>query len=233
MIVITARIYRDKSDTNPIYIDYRDIISADNDLKDRSDMIMPSYGLISNGATLEFRLNDNNREVINIAKQYADTAFCVMYLKNTISGKNQKMSTKYITDIKVDENDKIASMQMVDRLMALQKTSPLMSPPTLTNNPLTGGTDETLPQLLQRYEVQKPFWVYFYWWRYEEQEWVTAHNAKLTQSALYFIKECDAALYYAEQNNLWRHYDELCQALMLHIYIDNNDDMVIDYQYGA
>ena len=85
MIVMYAEFYRKQYDTNPIKIDYRDVISVENDMKDRADMTMPSYGLISNSARIEFRVSAES--VIWELRDYINRARCIIYLKNTITGK--------------------------------------------------------------------------------------------------------------------------------------------------
>jgi hypothetical protein len=224
MIVITASVDEYK-------IDYGNIISASSNSKDRTDMIMPSYGIISNDATLEIKVAEETLHIIHHIADNMDNVRVCLYIKDTITSAEEKISTKYVSAVNYDRAKKVATITMVDNLQKLQDIKIVKSEPSLINNPTDYGGDVDSEAELTT--LPKKFLRYFTNYNVDTGKWEVNNGLVMSENTMAHLKNCVAALYYITQDNQWRHYDELAKALMLHIYADADGNTVIDYQEGA
>ncbi len=82
MIVLTAKIYI--SETEIIEIDRRNILSMESSIFDRSDLKLPSFGIISNVGKIEF--NDADGQIRDYAEELLlqSGLQCEIKLNNTL-----------------------------------------------------------------------------------------------------------------------------------------------------
>ena len=92
-----------------------------------------------------------------------------------------------------------------------------------------------------------PFWHYFFpkstWGvRDKDGKWyqpmpslaiILGRTVNITPSAREVLEKTTAEFYYVENASSWGYYDDLAQALQLHIYIGKGKQLIIDYQGGA
>ena len=103
-----------------IIINQRNLISLESSIFDRSDIKLPSWGIISNRGRLEF--NDPYGDVKVLAEQNLLTSNqkVQIYLNDTLSYKSEKIADFYTSDWDYDTNNKKASVNLVDGTQKLQ-----------------------------------------------------------------------------------------------------------------
>ena len=120
MITLTAKIYI--SETEIIEIDRRNMLSIESSIFDRSDLKMPSFGIISNVGNIEF--NDIDMKVLSYAEQLKlqKGLKCEIWLNNTLfDGATQVVATMETNEWDYDNDNKIVSVSLKDDLEELQE----------------------------------------------------------------------------------------------------------------
>lgn len=103
-----------------LQIDHRNIISIDRSIFDRSDISLPSWGIISNGGNIEF--NDSNDEIKDYAEQglLKDSQTVRIYITDTISGLKEQVGDFETSSWYYDVDNRSASVSLIDGLGKLQ-----------------------------------------------------------------------------------------------------------------
>ena len=103
MITLTAKIYI--SETEVIEVDRRNMLGVDRSIFDRSDLKLPSFGIISNTGNIEF--NDNDGRVLHYAEnlQLQKGQKCEIWLNNTLVENASELIGSFETDQWDYDND--------------------------------------------------------------------------------------------------------------------------------
>ena len=206
--------------------DRHNLLSIERSIFDRSDLKLPSWGIISNVGELEF--NDINSRFLG----YANAGFlvegmkCELFLNNTlVNGANEKIGTFYTDNWEYDNDNQVVSVSLKDDLEEWQEIN----------------VEEII------YNPSKPEhknFAYFY-----EKLWLLTSNRTYngvkgngnynmlamgeldgyTQEVLYQTYLKYPLLKYA---SLWSQWIKICQVCQLHIYKDNNGVVVCRYNGG-
>lgn len=122
--LVISGIYVDLS----IDLDYSRITSVSRTIRERGEVGMPSWGIISNGGELEF--NDYDGEVLDYIEQgiLKSGVEVTINLNNTLFGKTQsgewavseQVAKYYVDTINYDVNNKSVSIEIKDRIEKLQ-----------------------------------------------------------------------------------------------------------------
>lgn len=201
-----------------INIDRKNLISIESSIFERSDLKLPSFGIISNTGNIEF--NDLDGEI----KDYAERLLlqsglsCEIRLNNTLVDGASELVAKMETDQWNYENDsRVVSVSIKDDLEEWQD----INVDGISYDPRTPES--------------KPFkWLYEYLWdittangNYNMQAFGDLDNK--TQEVL----ENNYIQYpLLERGSLWQQWTKLCQACQLHIYKNNDGVIVCRYNGG-
>ena len=233
MIRLYAKI--ELPDDSILKINRSNMLSISDNISDRAEIDRPSYGLISNNASLSFRIS--KEQMSNLISIGATTRKlrCVIYIENTLSKLSESVGTKYTEKWNYDTAKQVATVSLVDDLTKAQSENVTEKPMRIAYPENIAGTH--------------PFWHYFYpsgaWGeRYSDGSWaqtevpsseliIFGKVVKITEAARKVLERTTAEFYYVSQASSWGYYEDLAQALQLHIYIGKGEQLIIDYQGGA
>lgn len=208
-LVITG-IYLETS----INIDRRNLISMSRSIFDRSDLKLPSFGIISNKGEIEF--NDGDGRVLAYAEQLLlDSGLeCKISLNNTlVEGASQSVAVMETDQWQYDNNNRVVSVTLKDDLEEWQD----INVDGINYDP--------------RNAESKPFkWLYEYLWGLTDKSRKGNYNmlsfSKLNDNTKNILENTYIQYPLLESGTLWQQWTKLCQACQLHIY-KNNDGVVI------
>lgn len=216
MITLTATIT--KLDGSLITLDYNNSLSIERSIFDRSDISMPSWGVISNSGNLQFV--DIYGEIRALAEQrHLKSGMEVnLYLNNTVLGISAPVGKFLTNKWDYDNDNKKVSVSIADDLEKWQNI----------DAPLMGYVPNGNIYISGKYVYNK-FHSY------------TADSYP-THSMLTF-DELDAETQQALSNRriqyevldaktLWSAWQQLCEAFQLHIYKNNLGKVTCKYMGG-
>jgi hypothetical protein len=226
-IVITG-IYVEVS----IEIDRKNLISIDRSIFDRSDLKLPSFGIISNTGNIEF--NDLNGEIRDYAEQLLlqSGLACEIRLNNTlVGGATELVATMETDQWDYDNDNRVVSVSLKDDLEEWQD----INVAEISYDP--------------RVVESKPFsWLYEHLWKLTSNRSSYVNDKGETVIAkgnynMLSINELDkdtktvlnnTYIQYPllESGSLWQQWTKLCQACQLHIYKNNDGVVVCRYNGG-
>lgn len=215
-----------------IEIDYRNLISISRSIFDRSDLKLPSFGIISNMGNIEF--NDTNGEIQDYAEHLLlqSGLSCEIKLNNTLVDGASETIGVFETDQWNYENDsRVVSVSIKDDLEEWQD----INVPEISYDP--------------RKVESKPFsWLYEHLWELtsNRNSYVNANGETITAKGNYNMfslveldEDTQAVLNNTyiqypllESGSLWQQWTKLCQACQLHIYKNNDGVIVCRYNGG-
>lgn len=216
MITITAKIYI--SDTEIIEIDRRNMLSVSSSIFDRSDLKLPSFGIISNTGNIEF--NDSDGKVLQYAEnlQLQKGQKCEIWLNNTLVENASELIGSFETDQwDYDNDNRVASVSLKDDLEEWQE----INVSEISYDP--------------RKVESKPFsWLYEHLWG------VTTANGnydilsidELDTATATVLKDTYIQYPLLNAGSLWQEWTKLCQVCQLHIYKNNDGVIVCRYNGG-
>ena len=208
--------------------DRRNLLSIERSIFDRSDLKLPSWGIISNLGNLEF--NDANKRFLAYANAgvLVEGMKCELYLNNTlVNGAIERIGTFYTDTWDYDNDNRVVSVSLKDDLEEWQD----INVAEISYDP--------------RKIEHKPFkWFYVELWKltsnrfYAEEDIYGNGNYNMlafdeldtdTQDILQ-----NAYIQYPllESGSLWVQWTKLCEVCQLHIYKDNNGVVVCRYNGG-
>lgn len=212
-LVITG-IYAEVS----IDIDRRNLISMESSIFDRSDLKLPSFGIISNRGNIEFK--DTDGEILDYAEQVLlqSGLSCEIRLNNTLKENASQIVAKMETDQWDYDNDgKVVSVSIKDDLEEWQE----INVPEISYDP--------------RSNEHKSF-SYFY-----EYLWgITTKNGnydmlsldELDMATQEIIRNTYTKYPLLKSGSLWQQWTKFCQVLQLHIYKNSEGRIVCRYNGG-
>lgn len=215
-----------------INIDYRNLISISRSIFDRSDLKLPSFGIISNTGNIEF--NDIDGEVRDYAEQLLlqSGLSCEIKLNNTlVDGASETIGLFETDQWDYDNDNRVVSVSLKDDLEEWQEIN--------------------VSEI--KYEPNKPqhkSFAYFYehLWKLtsNRSSYVNANGETITSNGNYNMlsivdldEDTQAVLNNTyiqypllESGSLWQQWTKLCQACQLHIYKNNDGVIVCRYNGG-
>lgn len=214
MITLTAKIYI--SETEVIDIDRRNLIGISSSIFDRSDLKLPSFGIISNAGNIEF--NDTDGRVLGYAENLLLQAGlkCEIWLTNTlVDGAREIVATMETDQWDYDNDNRIASVSIKDDLEEWQ--------------------DIDVPQIPYdpRNPEHKPFsWLYNHLWAITNINYKMQPLNDLDEQTYDVLTKNYIKYPLLEKGNLWQQWTKLCQVCQLHIYKNSNGIIVCRYNGG-
>lgn len=192
-----------------IKIDNRNMISLDRTIMDRSDISKPNWGIIANSGNIEF--NDLGGEIKDYIEQQLLKSDLSVYLeiKNTLVENKVEQVGKFATDKwTYDNNNKVVSVSLKDDLLQWQEIQVSAMP--LRNQMTMKALYDYLVNLSSG-------------WTFEPLD--TQTLAMLTNTVCSYP--------YLENGSLWSQWNKLCEVCGLYIYKNNDNNIVVSYEFGS
>ena len=200
-----------------IDIDRRNLIGISRSIFDRSDLKLPSFGIISNTGNIEF--NDTNGEI----RDYADALLlesglkCEIFLNNTLANAQERIGLFETGDWNYDNDNRVVSVSIKDDLEEWQEID------------VAGISYD--PRVLEN----KPFkWIYDYL-----HEITTANGNynmlsfdELDGETQGILQNTYMQYPLLESGSLWEQWTKLCEVCQLHIYKNNDGVIICRYNGG-
>lgn len=215
-----------------IEIDRRNIISLESSTFDRSDLKLPSFGIISNTGNIEF--NDLDGEIRDYAEQLLlqSGLSCEIKLNNTlVDGASETIGLFETDQWNYGNNSRVVSVSLKDDLEEWQEINVAEIP----YDP--------------RKKESKPFsWLYEHLWKLtsNRSSYVNDKGETIIGKGnynMFSIVELDentqavlnnTYIQYPllESGSLWQQWTKLCQACQMHIYKNSKGIVVCRYNGG-
>lgn len=189
-----------------IDIDYRNLISISRSIFDRSDLKLPSFGIISNTGNIEF--NDTNSEIRDYAEQLLlDSGLkCEIKLNNTlVDGASERIGLFETDEWDYDNDNRVVSVSLKDDLEEWQNI------------------------LLEEYPLQNAmtmYEIYEYLVGKTPSKWEFILDNETTTR----LKNITCPYPYLESDNLWAQWQKLCEVCALYIYKNNDGKVVVQHK---
>lgn len=211
-----------------INIDYRNLINISRSIFDRSDLKLPSFGIISNTGNIEF--NDTDGEILDYAEQLLleKGLKCEIKLNNTlVEGASQTIGLFETDQWNYDNDSRVVSVSLKDDLQEWQDID-------------VKGIDYD-----PRKAESKPFsGLYAYLWELTSNRYYATRGIKgkgnynmlapdeLDIDTQKVLENTYIEYPFLENGTMWQQWTKLCQACQLHIYKNNEGVIVCRYNGG-
>lgn len=201
-----------------LYVDInsQNLISISRSIFDRSDLKLPSYGIISNVGEIEF--NDIDGKIL----EYANNLMlqkglrCEIYLTNTlVEGATELIGVFETDQWEYDSDNRLVRVTIKDDLEEWQDiyVEGISYDPRST-------------------EVKDFKWLYVHLWQITRQNYNMLAIAELSEETQSVLKNTYIQYPLLESGSLWEQWTKLCQVCQLHIYKNNNGRVVCRYNGG-
>ncbi len=187
-----------------VTIDRNNILSIEREENDRSDLTLPSFGIISNRGNISF--NDTNGEIRDYSElQLLKQGLTVkIYLNNTLKNINNKIG-EYITNIwDYDNYNRQVSVSIMDSLEEWQdiNISALEYYPNISKSKT--GED-----------------IYRYLWELTPAKYKMLQFGDLDNNTKTFLQKIRIVYPIINSGSLWSGWQKFCEAFQCHIYNEN------------
>jgi hypothetical protein len=192
-----------------IEINSRNLQSLSRKIYDRSDLSNFSFGIISNGGSLQF--SDFNGEIADFAVHnlLVEDLDVVINISNSLTKKTQQIAKFKTEKWTYDNDNRSVSVSLKDDLEEWQSI-------------------QTFPLRLQ--DSMTAYQMYEYLKSITPIKWEFEVLDSVTESVLRGIT---ISYPYLEQANLWAQWTKLCEVCGLHIYQNSNNKVVIRSEFGV
>ena len=192
-----------------IIVDNRNMINIDRTIMDRSDIEKPSFGIIANSGNIEF--NDLGGEIKDyIEQQLLKSNLSVeIFVKNTsIQNKVEQIGKFSTNKWNYDNENRKVSVSLSDDLLDWQNI------------------------LIEKYKnklyiTMKQYFDYLVSKTPQKYVFET-----LDSGTLNILNNTISNYIYVESNSLWSQYQKLCEVCGLYIYKNNQNKVVVKYEFG-
>ena len=218
MITLTAKITL--ADGTTYDINKRNMLSLDSKIIDRSDIVMASFGIISNSGNLSFI--DYDGRIFNFAKssKLNSKAKIKIDLNNTISKSHQQIGDFFAGKWNYDNNSANVSVSLVDGLQKMQD----INVETLVFNPQNENAEyqsaDKLYTYLHSQTVNSGF------------DMIAISSAEFDSDTKAHLESCSVQYPYIPEMSLWRAWQQFCEAFQVHIFRNKNGKIVCFYRGG-
>ena len=211
MITLTAKIVY--GDNKEIIIDKQNLISISHNIIDRSDIVMPSWGIISNSGKIEFV--DYSGEIKQLAKlnQLSTNLPVTITLKDTLN--NTKLDyTNFVTrKWNYEPNSREVSLDIGDKLLSWQDIVVKVKQYNSTTQKGVSGKD-----IYNELYLQTP------------SSFNLLTFDELESSTQLRLESLEVPIYISNDTTLWGAWNTLCVAAFAHIYINHKGETKFDFR---
>lgn len=196
-----------------INIDEKNIVSFKSNIMDRENNRYPSYGIISNTANLNFA--DFDMEVLDFIKQEIlhSGITVTTWLENDNTNNKEQICEMEIQDLKYDNYNRQIQLSLKDNLEDWQNIN--------------------VPEIGYSFNEEAKTAKWYFEYLYEITDEIGKYNipnfSQLDSETRYVLENTEIEYPILKSGNLWDCWSRLCQLCLLHIYIDNNNKVVIKF----
>ena len=195
-------------------ITQKNLESFSSNIMDRQNAEYPTYGLISNSANLSFYDFDESALDLIITKVLHSGVHVIVWLGDDETGVSEQICEMEIRELSYDNNNRKVDITMKDNLEDMQNI-----------NVSAINYDPRYPQ------SQTGQWYYEY--LYNITVGLNKYNIlsfeNLDAQTQNVFRKTNIEYPLLESGNLWDSWDKLCQLCLLHMYIDNENRVVVKY----
>lgn len=199
-----------------IEINYKNLIAINRSIFDRSDLKLPSWGIISNTGNIEF--NDTDGEILDYAEQLLleSGLKCEIKLNNTlVDGASQTIGLFETDEWDYDNDNRVVNVSLKDDLQEWQD---------INVEPISYD-----PRKLEH----KPFkWLYEHLWALTNTNYAMLSFDELDSETQAILNNTYTQYPLIESGSLWEQWTKLCEVCQLHIYKNNDGVVVCRYNGG-
>lgn len=202
-----------------IEVDSFNLISVGSTIRDRSDYKLPSYGIISNGDSLEF--NDGKGEVLRYIENQALTSglTCTIIVHNTLEEISQVLSVYESDTWDYDNDNRKVSVSLKDDLEKWQDIS-------------VEGIDYDPRATSTNTRPYSYYYKYFYEQTVKNGNFVMQSFDELDSKTKSILENTYMDYPLLEACTLWQAWTKLCEVCQLHIFKDKNGIIVCKHNGG-
>lgn len=197
-----------------IDIDTKNFVSFKSDLMDRESSSYPSYGIISNGASLDFA--DFDEQALDLIKQKIlhSGITVTAWVENEEASTKEQLFEMEIRELTYDNNNKQVQLALKDNLEDMQN----INVPAVEYD-------------ISSRESKTAQW--FYEYLFEKTNELGEYNilsfSELDEATKEILRTTVIEYPLLESENLWNSWDKLCQLCLLHMYIDKSNRVIISH----
>lgn len=207
MINTTAKIFLAGSNI-PIVIDKKNLLSMEMKIIDRADIVMPSWGIMSNKGKIKFAdFFGDIKEYAN-KKQLKKGLKIEIYLNNSLYNINKKVGTFSTEKWTYDVNSKEASVDFTDEL---QQWQDIPIDEVFYTSTTTGATGKQIYEFLYNKTPSKFNMVKF---------------DNLDTNTKTSLNQFSVPVFIFAPQNLWAAWTSLCEVVQGHIFKNNKGDTI-------
>lgn len=197
-------------------ITQKNLESFSSNIMDRQSAEYPTYGLISNSANLSFYDFDESALDLIITKVLHSGAKVSVWLGDDELLTNEEICEMEIRELSYDNNNRKVDITLKDNLEDMQNIN-------VSSIDYDPRPDKSKPQTAK--------------WYYENLYNITVGLNKydilsfdeLDEKTKSVLSQITIKYPILESGNLWDSWDKLCQLCLLHMYIDNENRVVVKY----
>lgn len=189
------------------------MISCEFELNEKADPTLPSFGVISNDGSIEFRDYDGSFLELIEQGRLKDKKEVVFELENTYDKKKREISTFLTSDVQYDDDSQIADIQLIDNLVAMQDVKDVRV--YLQKNKTMLDVYHTLV------ELSTPLGYTFA--DIDNDEEFADLKSYLTNITLQY--------FFLQRDTLWAQWQKFCEATGLYMYINKENKIVLGSEF--
>lgn len=209
-----------------IQIDRRNILDLECGIDERSDNTQPSWGIISNKASLSFN------DPFGVFKEKAEKrvlrrwAKCVIILNNTIAKIQKTVGTYIVEDWNYDTENKEVSASLTDGLERWQDVEYSGFPPIKSND---NGTQVRAWDIVNIGFTENGIVIAYPLIKISKDSGI---NVLMSVAARNTLQNTLINFAQMEKSSLWRAFEKICQICGLYIRTNENGEAVIKTEFG-
>ena len=214
MITLTAKITL--ADGTTYDVNKRNMLSLDSKIIDRSDIILPSWGIISNGGNFEIIDYDGRIKVWAESLKLNSKTKVIISLNDTISGASTQVGEFFATKWNYDNDRSTASTTLTDGLQQMHDIN--IEPLEYDLSQIYTINANKIYDFLQEQTVINGF------------NMVATSDSDFDSDTLDHLNKIAFSYPYIEEMNLWRAWQYFAEALQLHIFKNRHGKIVCIYR---
>ena len=198
-----------------IDIDYRNLISLETNISDRSNFVLPSWGIISNQGRISF--NDSYGEIRDYSEEKLLTSKMPIriYLNNTLSKRTKKVGDYLTKRWDYENNSRKVSVTFADNLTEWQDI-------LIEEVKYDPSTEKNLT-----FE-----WFYKYLYELTPAKYSMLPFDSLDENTKTILSNTAFEHFILESKTLWNAWSQLCQACQCHIWKNEGGSTICYYNGG-
>lgn len=196
--------------------DRRNLLSLESEIRDRSDIKLPSWGIFSNGGNLSFK--DTNSRFLGYANAglLKSGIKVEIFLNDTISKRKEIVGTYYTADWEYDNDSRSVSVSLKDNLENLQEVLFEGFNETYETNNNKNGKRISLKQVFEPV-LNKIKSIGFY------------VDEKSQAILLEKLENLYIDFPHLKEGNLWSQIEKFCKILNMRVYKKNDNSVIFDF----